>query len=110
MLDKFDTVLANVSKNAEGSEWILVYDQLHLKDKDQVNNYPMLILPVHQHLNRMFCFPVNCNVALNVETLMEKLIEQLDTRSCMSQLPDFGNKTSGLIVRYCLGSPHPSPE
>ena len=36
MLDKFDAMLANVSKHAEGSEWILVYDELHLKDKEQV--------------------------------------------------------------------------
>lgn len=39
MLDKFDAILGNVSKNAEGSEWILEYDQLLNKDKEQVSLY-----------------------------------------------------------------------
>lgn len=49
MLDKFDAILGNVSKNAEGSEWILEYDQLLNKDKEQVSLYSfwMQVLKFH---------------------------------------------------------------
>ena len=60
MLDKFDAVLANVSKHAEGSEWILVYDELHLKDKEQVQlvfinlGSSILYFTIHTSLSSLF--------------------------------------------------------
>lgn len=100
ILDKFDTVLASVSKHAEGSEWILVYDQLHLKDKEQAKKYKDTI----SHILKFTGLLVEHSYARHIYSSMEHLIALLSASDmevvlCVLNVLYIFSKRSNFISR-----------